>query len=470
MNIYYWTSFYKRRNSTKQPASAGTQVNVLMKEPCSFYNPVIQTSTIPKTANYFKIPSGVFTLYDAYYFVSDVVSLSNSITEFHLTIDRAATFKTDIKASYNFVERAADTTKRNQWLTDPLNTPTNSLTIQRAKTTLQHSAGGTLHNLFNLAEYNFILCVVGTPSSTLLRNINGISKAYVCSPTTLNAVAIALNNNNFLSQLVNEITNPLESIIRCHMIPIDMTGLAPQSEPIFFGSYSSTIVTGLLTQRLIVFESALNLPTWMQSAQDYTRFSPYATATIFLPCIGVVPLDVDIMTGKTLTLRTIVDVCSGDIVYELKDATPGYDYVYATYSGNCATEVPVSGGNFSALGVTGGAITTAGGLITANPAIALGGALAMAKSIEVHTQHNGAISSGAGPWMGTEVVVTAYYRDPAHGINDHAPEEGVPVEKRDMIGNYAGFVKCRDATVDMTGTLEDKQAIEQMLNEGMFIE
>ena len=469
MNIYYWTNFYKRRNSTKQPASSGTQVNVLLKEPCSFYNPVIQTSTIPKTANYFKIPSGVFTLYDAYYFVSDVVSLSNSITEFHLTIDRAATFKTDIRASYNYVLRANVPATFNAWITDELNQPTNALTIDSAATTLQRTIGGETLNFFNLSHFRFLLTTVGSPATVDYALNNGIAKTYIVSGGTMALIAVKLNRNSFLQDLKAELNDPLGSIIKCVALPVELSGMTIHAnEPIFFGSYSSEVTGNVLVDRVMLFDQDLNMPPSMLGQQTYLKRSPYASATIFLPCVGVCPLDIDAVGGKTLTLRVVLDAFTGDLLYTIKDKTSGYEY--ATFSGNCGTELPVTGGNRSSLALAAGALTTIGGIAAGSPMAAASGALSLAKGLEMHTQINGGYSSCVGPWGGTQVRITAYYKDPAHAITQNAAEEGLPVEKRDMIGNYTGYVLCRNATVDTTGSLEDKQAIEQMLNEGMFIE
>ena len=105
MQVKYWTNFYKKKNSTKQPLS-GTTATVKLKEPTSFHDPVILATGIPKDANYFSIPSGVWiTSYDAFYFVEDVIAVSHDLTEFHLKFDPMATFKSLIGTTYAYVVR-----------------------------------------------------------------------------------------------------------------------------------------------------------------------------------------------------------------------------------------------------------------------------------------------------------------------------------------------------------------------------
>ena len=91
MNVTFY-NFSKRRNSTKTPTSTGTVVTCQLKEPCSLKNPRLLLS------------GNLFTTYDyayigdfgRYYFVSDVVSVGNGLTEITLEDDVLASHKTAI--------------------------------------------------------------------------------------------------------------------------------------------------------------------------------------------------------------------------------------------------------------------------------------------------------------------------------------------------------------------------------------
>lgn len=51
MQVYYWTGFGKRNNSTKQPdLQDATEVNIALKDGCSIENPVLETAQIPMNA------------------------------------------------------------------------------------------------------------------------------------------------------------------------------------------------------------------------------------------------------------------------------------------------------------------------------------------------------------------------------------------------------------------------------------
>ena len=101
MTLTYWSGYSKRKNSTKQPTS-GTDVTVYLKDNCSVVNPIFQASTVPTTANYFYIAD-----FGRYYFLSNVVQISNSIWEFTLEVDVLASYKSAIGSTVARIAFAA---------------------------------------------------------------------------------------------------------------------------------------------------------------------------------------------------------------------------------------------------------------------------------------------------------------------------------------------------------------------------
>lgn len=466
MNVKYWTNFYKKKNSTRQPLS-GTTATVTLKEPTSFHDPVILATGIPKDANYFSIGSGVWiTSYDAYYFVTDVIAVSKDLTEFHLKLDPMATFKSLIGTTYAYVVRQSDPTKFNPQLTDPLNPPAVSVTVAKATTSIKY---GNNISVFDLSTYRYLLSAVGAVATIDYALNNGFAKTYIMSGGQMALLASKLCTQAFLENLVNEFTNPMESITRCIGIPVDLSGMTIHSnEPIFLGSHSTTVIANVLVGRVLTTETALALPTAMTGSQTYLNRSPYCTATIYLPFVGVCPLDVDVVTGRGLNLKTVIDCYTGDITYAIKDSSSGS--IFATYSGNCATEIPVSSMQYSAAGIAGGVMATIGGVASQNPIMAASGIMAAVSSLESHSQTNGSYSSMIGGWQGTDAIVTLYKRDAAHSIAANAAEEGLPYEDRAILNSLPGYLLCRNASVDIPGCDQDKEAINQYLNSGFYYE
>ena len=93
----------KRINSTKALADASFAIKdlaVLLKEPCSMTGPVFQISrsNFPTAGFYNYAKWGTW-----YYWIDDIIYLSDGIVEVHTHLDVLATFKTDIGNAYGLV-------------------------------------------------------------------------------------------------------------------------------------------------------------------------------------------------------------------------------------------------------------------------------------------------------------------------------------------------------------------------------
>src|SRR5574343_826021 len=95
----------KRINSTSRLFnSVGTNLSCKLKSPCSMQMPVFRVQGLTKGTlyNYCKFE-------DNYYWVDDVVYLTNNIHELHCHLDPLATFSDDIKDSKGMVIDGAST-------------------------------------------------------------------------------------------------------------------------------------------------------------------------------------------------------------------------------------------------------------------------------------------------------------------------------------------------------------------------
>ena len=97
MNITVYTSFSKRKNSTKQP-TVGTSVTCDIKHTNSMRNPTFHINKddltggiTPESIKYVKD-----TDHSIYYYVDDVEYVPNKFYALHCTIDPMATYKSSI--------------------------------------------------------------------------------------------------------------------------------------------------------------------------------------------------------------------------------------------------------------------------------------------------------------------------------------------------------------------------------------
>lgn len=99
----------------------------------------------------------------------------------------------------------------------------------------------------------------------------------------------------------------------------------------------------------IIYENpfgSLYVPPYY-SEQPYNMafldYEPYTTMFLLLPYAGMVSIPPAVFMGKTMNIRMSVDLLSGAVVYFIF-ANSTY---YCTANGNCGTEVPVSGLDYS---------------------------------------------------------------------------------------------------------------------------
>lgn len=214
---------------------------------------------------------------------------------------------------------------------------------------------------------------------------------------------------------------------------------------------------------------------------SYLEKPPYCTGILYLPFVGIVGLDMDILAfTKSIQIDGYVDILTGDIVYNVKYGA----YRTSTYNGNLATKIPISSAGYDALGVATGTMTAIGGLVASVSALVTGGASALAglgvaaagglgaaKSAELHTMINGGNSSAIGANLGTNPVVIIYQNNPAEvNLTAYQAAHGMPYFKVGTVSGCGGYVKCHDASVSIPGDGEDQSIVNGIMNAGFYYE
>lgn len=445
MNIKVWSNFSKRRNSTKQP-TGGTQISCVLKETTSIEKPTFVFASNDFTINYVEA-------FGHYYFVDDIKSVRNNIIEVSCSQDVLATYKTAITGSSQYVERA-NISGYIPRVPDPLNPPTNDIEI---KTT-------DIINLGWAGNATYILGVV---------NAEGVCY-YSGSQSDINSVLNKVFDSSFIAQFTSQFYGLRESIVSLKKVPYVPAGtLLPVwigDKPVRDGQGNQISLNRV--SQAIIGDSAtvmLNRPSDdHEPGTSYIDASPYSIGAVYLPYVGVVPLDMDII-GDTryLTVEYWLDQVTADVAYKL--STNGK--VIGTYSGNCGANQPIAAQNYNAIGVTAGALSAIGGIFTGSAALFAGGVLGSVKECSLHSQINGALASFIGNSVGTMVQACVITRAPIDwDLDVNKTRCGLPIYKQRALSGISGYCKCREASVNVTGFEGDKEAIHGFMNGGFYIE
>lgn len=464
MQIKVWTGFSKRINSTKQP-TGGTTVDVLLKEECDIKSPHFILASPMYTINYVQA-------FGNYYF-ADVKNIDGHRCEIMCTLDHLATFKSNISSYSGYVEYAASSS--DVTITDPRNKPTSLI-----------DASTTTFTMTSTYPWSTTGCYVLGVISTTATGDTGVLDYYSLTPGNMALFCALLNDQSIWSQIKNQFDNVMDSIVSCIWLPFSNVGGTNAILHIGDTAFSALGYVPRVTDRTITFNSGLTSINFSAfsgtsgSGMTYLEKAPFATGELYLPFIGNVELDMDILAfTKSMQISGWIDAVTGDIVYKIQyGAIP-----VSTYSGNLATKVPVAGASYDGIGVATGVITAIGGLAAASAAIVTGGsaipaiatigagALHSAKSTMLHTMVNGNSSSAIGVNLGTSPVAVIYQNTPTYTtLTAPQTELGMPYFKTATLSSLSGYIKCSDASVAIVGDGNEQSVVNGYLNSGFYLE
>ena len=308
--------------------------------------------------------------------------------------------------------------------------------------------------------------------------------------------------DSLLTSLKKWVNDPVESVIQLACFPV--TPPAGSAQVVKFCGIASDLVgTGVsmnkCTSQFMDFDfGQLATPAYWKQTLDY---SPYTQVSIYLPFIGICPLKSDDVIDATLHLKYHIDLLTGGFSAELKctkniNGTPLNSVLY-NWSGNMATQIPITSANFSqvfgsmmtavaAIGVgavTGGmgAAAAGTGAEAATSSAVMGGALSgaghgLAANIgnvinsKPHVTQSGRLDGTVGAL--SQFTPYLIIERPVQSLSAKFQEEqGYPSNTVQKLSNLSGLTVC-EAPI-MTGfsgaTEEEKNAIRAMLCEGVIM-
>ena len=509
MQITIYKNFTKRRNSTKQ-ASNGTNVDVVLKNQTSIESPVF-------------ILSGGVSSYDTvtavkwgsrYYFVTDITSDKNGITEISCNLDRMATYKSYINAASCFIERSSS-----GWQTeivDPMYTTTGEIFTEAYTAT---------DNVLPKGNDEGYLSILAAGTKQLSTETGGGVQIYFAEPypdslaggvaDSAEFVVKALWDTTFINKITASLKDAYSALIKCTYIPgFTADWLKTTNNPNYTLTpavkYASDVALclgdhedaniqilspGSFYKRLAYYTKEFKFdPAWMGHFTSYYTWRnqrPYSQWSVYLPFYGVVPFDWELydVAGSDIVFKVVVDLTCGDMEYvQIRITYPGggpTDYIINTYRTNIGVQVPITQISGSPLQFASSVVSTAAGIGAAAlsgggtaAAIGLGAAATsagegIARGMERHVSANGGFSAGGCNIQVAEGRKIQIYQT-GHESYATAAQYGVavggPVMTEATISSYAGYIKCRNAMVDMPGTKADKDYVENTMNEGFYLE
>lgn len=283
----------------------------------------------------------------------------------------------------------------------------------------------------------------------------------------LNSFGAWLWSSNFVDQILKLFNDPMQSIIGLHKI-----FAAPSisgANTIHVGYLDSGVSSNTVGAQYTTIDcGSVRVREQFGNVFDYTD----TDVRLYLPFIGIVPLDVmDVMRG-TVSVVYHVDVITGACLAEVRvsrDASGGTLYQYA---GDAAVRYPISSGSYmgvvsGVLGVVGG---IASGILSGGATLPMmAGAAGAIASARTQVQHSGSFAGNAGA-MGAKKPYLILERPQTAIAENYKGYQGIGANVVQSVGDMSGYFKMTDVRLNSVSGASNAEleSIRAALEQGVI--
>lgn len=314
-----------------------------------------------------------------------------------------------------------------------------------------------------------------TPTDTIPSG-EGSALYSIYNPTQaqINSFGAWLWSSNFVDQLKKIFNDPMQAIIGLHKV--FATPPTSGTDTIKVGYLDSGVSSKVVSNQYTEVNcGTVSLPEHFKNQLDYTDTDVY----IYLPFVGIVPLNVVDVMRATITVKYKVDVLTGACLASVivkRDSNSG-GQLYA-YSGNCAVQYPLSSGSY--MGIVSSIVAIAGSVASvyatkglslpyAAP-VGLHGAANVLSGNNTKVQQSGSLSGNSGA-MGIKkpyLIIRRAQTKIAPGFENY---DGIAENDFLPLSMFSGFVKVKYIHLEniIKATGEELKLLEEILNDGILI-
>lgn len=297
----------------------------------------------------------------------------------------------------------------------------------------------------------------------------GFVTLYKPSISQMNALANYMWGTLDLEVFKKIFANPMDVILGLSILP----GIVPSggSSSVKVGNIDTGISMTKVGNQYVKFNCGS--VTIKRKWGAFLDYSPYTKAFIYLPFIGVQPIDVDEIMNKTVLVKYNIDVLSGGCCAFVEvDGTTLYSYI-----GQCAASVPVTGKDWSTmingvLGAVSGIAGTIGSIASGNVVGAVSGVASVAQNVvgaKPTYQRSGSMG-GMGGMMGIKTPYIIIER-PVQAVPGYQNQIiGYPSFITRLIGDFKGYTEIEQCHLEnIPCTKDELNEIESILKSGVIL-
>lgn len=513
IDIYFY-NFEKRLNSTAVPSGTGDKLECVLKENTSILSPVLKLQLASKPGyNYF--------MYDnRYYWITDIVSITNDIWMISGRVDVLGTFRSHIKQTSAFVlyDSTANTqlpdtrlaiktdcevftasqdmpwnfrsglgtyliaTTGNTDELDLINLVTH--TDDRVGTGVYTIPQNQLRKLgFDIEDWKDVFQVLWNTFSTEKNRIN--QTYFVPGADTLATIqnfisGWALTAQNaidyitgffrlFASNILGS-SSALSNVKASYWLPFEIpstalsTPTATHTNHLALGNYTD-IVSGLMEVSDPVITS---LPVSVNIPWQFTdwRNASCTEIMLYIPLIGCINIPSDVVKGHdSLSIKLSLNLYSGALAVEVScDGAP-----IGTYGSSCSMPILIGDSNID----TGSIVNTLGSVVTKNY---IGAGTNAIMSFNEMVSSVGGLGGGAGVGLSNQIICICRTHNTSQEPSALIGTIGTPTHQLKTLSG-SGYCQCMGAQLNcgyISGepypTRTEIEEVNTFLNTGVYLE
>lgn len=440
--------FSKRKNSTKRPTGQGTEVPCLLKSATTFQNP---TFILQKPMNY-MLQFNYAKWADHYYFIDSTTSINAGQTEISCTEDVLATYKNEISNYTCFIERSSNqTTLANDTMYIPTNDWVLSTRNVRHKEKIMTST----------YSQQYIIRVVSR---------TGVASYYINGDQLNNLLDYMYTESNFTDVITDAITklmfDPFKYIVDLKWIPfVESAFKNNNNEAIQLGFWDSGVIAKRIDEDTVVnFSYSFAFDNPLYAITDFRYYSPsFSNYFIKLPFIGVVALN-PYKIDESVNALYQFDATSGlcNVFLQSKKV------VFASYQFQLSVPVQIGYATTNIAQLTTSAVSLVSAGLQGNIAQGISSGIEAGRSITAPEVSMLGTIGNISNILNNQILEFNSYA--CTSMDPDGASEGYADGTVRSISGLSGYIKCRNASIEISGFTGDQEAVNNYLNSGFYYE
>ena len=463
--------FRKRANSTKRPETTGATRQVVLKDDCSFINPVFvlnYNNNNPTGYNYCYCED-----FNSYYNITNW-TYDGRLWAAECVRDPMATFRADILSAGCYVLRSAS--DYNLDIGD---------SMYPAKTEVhRQSAYYNLNWARSKDSGVYIVGIVGWNGYTNQAGITyyavdpaGLTSLYNFifsnTPTDDHGNTMSWSDLSVVRYAESAITNIMDFskyVVSVMWFPIYPT--ITNSADIHIAYWNSGINCGYLTNSQYSASYDIPVPKHPSAATrgKYLNVAPYSEYTLYTPCFGAIDIDsTQLVDADNLHIELTCDFITGVAGLRFSSDLSGY---IGQYTGQLGVPQILAGAKSTGIaGAVEGGMSIGGAIASGvmSGGLSMGAINAGINSIFSSLAPRAGVSGSQGTSLLFSPVLALEHRY-FSPTEEALQKYGRPLCKNEILGNLSGYCVVSDGNILCKATPAEKAEIKSYLEGGFFIE